>query len=137
LQVIYTPGHSLDHLCLYEEQQGWLFSGDLFVGGQDRALRQDCDIWQVIADLKKVAALPLKMLFPGSAKVRPEPAQDLQTKIKYYEAMGSRVIELYQRGWTPGAIARRLFGGPMWVELVTLGHFSRLQLVKSYLNGST
>jgi ribonuclease/clavin/mitogillin len=137
LQVIYTPGHSLDHLCLYEEQQGWLFSGDLFVGGQDRALRQDCDIWQVIADLKKVAALPLTMLFPGSAKVRPEPAQDLQTKIKYYEAMGSRVIELYQRGWTPGVIARRLFGGPMWVELVTLGHFSRLQLVKSYLNGST
>lgn len=26
-QVIYTPGHSPDHLCLYEPQQEWLFIG--------------------------------------------------------------------------------------------------------------
>ncbi|MCK4316124.1 MAG: MBL fold metallo-hydrolase, partial [Anaerolineae bacterium] len=36
-QVIYTPGHSPDHICLYEPDQGWLFTGDLFVGGRDRA----------------------------------------------------------------------------------------------------
>ena len=31
-QAIYTPGHSPDHLCLYEPERGWLFSGDLYVG---------------------------------------------------------------------------------------------------------
>ena len=38
-QVIYTPGHSPDHLCLYEPSMGWMFTGDLFVGGKERALR--------------------------------------------------------------------------------------------------
>ena len=36
-QVVYTPGHRPDHICLYEARRGWLFTGDLFVGGQDRA----------------------------------------------------------------------------------------------------
>jgi glyoxylase-like metal-dependent hydrolase (beta-lactamase superfamily II) len=43
-QVIYTPGHSPDHICLYEPDRGWLFTGDLFVGGQDRALRAGYDV---------------------------------------------------------------------------------------------
>jgi glyoxylase-like metal-dependent hydrolase (beta-lactamase superfamily II) len=68
--VLYTPGHSLDHLCLYEPRQGWLFSGDLFVGGRDRALRSGCDIWQIIASLKAIAALPVVCLFAGSAARR-------------------------------------------------------------------
>jgi glyoxylase-like metal-dependent hydrolase (beta-lactamase superfamily II) len=39
-QAIYTPGHSPDHICLYEPSKGWLFSGDLFVGGKERATEQ-------------------------------------------------------------------------------------------------
>ena len=43
-QVIHTPGHGPDHICLYEPNEGWLFSGDLYIGGRDRALRVDYDI---------------------------------------------------------------------------------------------
>jgi glyoxylase-like metal-dependent hydrolase (beta-lactamase superfamily II) len=134
LQVLYTPGHSPDHLCLYEAERGWLFSGDLFVGGKDRALREGCDIWQMISGLKRLAALPLTMLFPGSARVRWEPGKEIIAKIEYYEAMAARVDELAQRGCSERQIARRVFGRAMWVELVTLGHFSRLHMVKSYIN---
>jgi ribonuclease/clavin/mitogillin len=28
--VIETPGHSPDHICLFERRNGWLFTGDLF-----------------------------------------------------------------------------------------------------------
>jgi glyoxylase-like metal-dependent hydrolase (beta-lactamase superfamily II) len=133
-QVIYTPGHSPDHLCLYEANQGWLFSGDLFVGGSDRALRQGHDIWQMIASLKCIAALPITRLFPGSARLRENPAQELREKIAYYELLGEQVLELNEKGWSVPRIARRLCGGPMWVELVTLGHFSRQRLVRSYLS---
>jgi glyoxylase-like metal-dependent hydrolase (beta-lactamase superfamily II) len=132
-RVIYTPGHSEDHLCLYEPQEGWLFSGDLFVGGKDRALRKDYDIWQIIASLKSIAALHLRKLFPGCASVREEPTQSLEGKITYLEDLGDRVLELHKRGWKVSAIARELLGGPMWVEIVTMGHFSRRQLVLSYL----
>ncbi len=132
-QVIYTPGHSPDHICLYEPQQGWLFSGDLFVGGRDRALRAGYDIWGIIASLKKIADLPARWLFPGSARVRENPADELQRKIAYLEGFGERVLELHQEGRSVNEIVRALCGGPMWIELVTLGHFSRRRLVLSYL----
>ena len=135
-QVIYTPGHSPDHICLYEPECGWLFSGDLFVGGHDHALSADADIWGVIASLKKIAALPLARLFPGSARVRENPQNELQEKIAYLEAMGARVLELHRSDESVSSIARILFGGPMFIEFVTLGHFSRKNLVSSYLRGS-
>jgi glyoxylase-like metal-dependent hydrolase (beta-lactamase superfamily II) len=69
-EVIHTPGHSPDHICLYEPEEGWLFSGDLFVGGRDRALRADYNIWLIITSLKKVSALDIRILFPGSGTVR-------------------------------------------------------------------
>jgi glyoxylase-like metal-dependent hydrolase (beta-lactamase superfamily II) len=133
-QVIYTPGHSPDHLCLYEPECGWLFSGDLFVGGKDRALRADYDIWQIIASLKRLANLPIiTRLFPGSARVRENPREELQAKISYLEQVGDKVLGLHRKDWSAQAIARSLFGGPMLVEFLTFGHFSRRHLVRSYL----
>lgn len=132
-QALYTPGHSHDHLCLYEPSQGWLFSGDLFVGGKDRAIRQGSDIWAIIASLKRIAALPVEWLFAGSARVRQSPAQELADKIEYYESLGQQMLDLHRRGFSETQIMRRLCGGPMTVERVTIGHFSRRWLVRAYL----
>jgi glyoxylase-like metal-dependent hydrolase (beta-lactamase superfamily II) len=133
-RVIYTPGHSPDHICIYELNRGWLFSGDLFVGGQDRALRAGYDIWQIIESLKGVIELPLNTLFPGSARVRKQPQQEIMTKIAYLEDLGDKILELHKKGWSPSHIAHHILGRTMWVEIVTLGHFSRFNLVRSYLH---
>jgi glyoxylase-like metal-dependent hydrolase (beta-lactamase superfamily II) len=132
-QVIYTPGHSRDHLCLYEPERGWLFSGDLFVGGRDRALRVDYDIWEIISSLKIVAALPISRLFPGCARVRENPNREIVQKIDYLEETGQRVLALHEKGWSVNAIVRSLFPKPMWIEAITLWHFSRRGLVNTYL----
>jgi glyoxylase-like metal-dependent hydrolase (beta-lactamase superfamily II) len=134
LQAVFTPGHSPDHLCFFEEQRGWLFSGDLFNGSRDRALRVGYDIWEIIASLKRAAALPVKVLYPGCARVRENARQVLQDKIDYLEEKGEQVLALYQKGMSVPAIARSVFGGPMLVEPLTLGHFSRRRLVLAYLH---
>ena len=134
-QVIYTPGHSPDHICLLEPEQGWLFTGDLFVGGRDRALRADANIWQIIASLKQLVDLPLTRLFPGSARFRENPKEALVSKINYLEEVGGKVLALHRKGEREGEIVRRLFGGPMQIELITWGHFARIHLVRSYLEG--
>lgn len=132
-RVIHTPGHSPDHLCLYEPDRGWLFTGDLFVGGRERALRADYDIWQIIDSLKHVVELPLNWIFPGSARVRENPKENLDSKISYLEGFGGRVLELHEKGLGVNSIVRALCGKPMSVEWITLGHFSRRNLVLSYL----
>ena len=132
-RVIYTPGHSPDHVCLYEPERGWLFSGDLFVGGRERALSGGADIWSVIQSLKKTAELPLSKLFPGSAHVRENPVTEIHAKISYLEEAGAKVLELHRKGQGVSAIAQAVFGNVMFIEVFTLGHFSRRNLVRSYL----
>jgi len=132
-EVVYTPGHCPDHICLYEPDRGWLFTGDLFTGGQDRVLCSDYDLWQIIESLKRIAALPAAMLFPGCARVRDDPAQSLATKIAYLEELGGRVLDLRKQGWGVDEIARKVLGGPLPVEFITLGHFSRRSMVLAYL----
>jgi glyoxylase-like metal-dependent hydrolase (beta-lactamase superfamily II) len=133
LQVLYTPGHSPDHICLYEPGRGWLFTGDLFVGGQERALREGYNIWMIISSLKRIVALPSELMFPGSARVRENPREELVSKIAYLEELGGNVLALHRKGWEVGTIVRALCGKPMFIELITRGNFARRHLVLSYL----
>lgn len=135
-EVVYTPGHSPDHLCLFEPNEGWLFTGDLFVGGQERALRDGYDILGIIESLKRVARLPARWLFPASARVRDRAGEALSAKITYLERLGERVRDLHGQGHSVPEIARTACGGRMPVEWITLGHLSREHLVRSYLQGS-
>jgi len=133
-QVIHTPGHTPDHLCLYEPEQKWIFTGDLFVGGKDRAIRAGSNIWQIIESLKLINSLPLTAMYPSSARIRLEPEADLQQKIDYLEMVGEKVLGLSNSGYTEREISREIFGDAMWIELVTWGHLSRRNLVHSYLS---
>ncbi len=134
-QVIHTPGHSPDHIVLYEPDRGWLFAGDAFIRGRERALRAAYDIWGVIAAYKKLAELDIETLFPGSGGVRERPAQEILDKIDYLEELGHRIMALHSRGLGPAAIARKLFGRERLIAYVTLGDFSGRNMVRSYLRG--
>jgi glyoxylase-like metal-dependent hydrolase (beta-lactamase superfamily II) len=132
-EVIHTPGHSQDHICLYEPKQGWLFCGDAYVGGRDRALRADYNIWQILASLKKMAGLNVTCLFPGSGKAREEGRKALTEKIEYLEKTAERVLALHEQGWDYGRIRSKIFGTEMLIAYFTLGHFSGRNLVRSFI----
>jgi glyoxylase-like metal-dependent hydrolase (beta-lactamase superfamily II) len=134
-QVIHTPGHSPDHICLFEPERGWLFSGDAYIGGEDRALRQGYDMRATIASLKVLANLPVEMIFSGSGTVRDEGRKPLVYKIAYLEELGQRIQSLHKEGLSARQIRRRLFGRELPITYVTLGHFSSLRLIRSYLDG--
>lgn len=135
-QVLHTPGHSPDHICLYEPKQGWLFTGDAYIGGQDRAARPDYDIYEVIASLKKLAALEVTVLFPGSGSVRTNhPTADIQRKITYLEELGAQVRELHRQGYSVRAIQKSLLGKEPYITYLTQGHFRGVYLIQAYLRG--
>jgi glyoxylase-like metal-dependent hydrolase (beta-lactamase superfamily II) len=133
-QVIHTPGHSPDHVCLFEQERGWLFSGDTYIGGKDRALREGYDIYEIIASLKKLAALPVQAILAGSGSVRTEGITPLQDKIAYLEELGEQIRTLHNQGLSPRRIRRQLFGDELPIAYVTLGHFSGSRLIQSYLS---
>jgi glyoxylase-like metal-dependent hydrolase (beta-lactamase superfamily II) len=131
--VIHTPGHSSDHICLYEPKEGWLFSGDLFVGGQDRALRADYNIWLMIESLEKVAAMDISILFPGSGNIRKNPQNEIIDKIEYLKELGERILSHYRQGLSYSQIRRTLLGPEIAIAYFTLGHFTGTNLIRSFI----
>jgi glyoxylase-like metal-dependent hydrolase (beta-lactamase superfamily II) len=132
-KVIPTPGHSEDHLSLYEPHQGWLFSGDAYIGGLDKALQANSDIYAIIASLRRLSTLPAKRLFQGSGTVRDDPQEAIEKKAEYLEELGEKVRRLHSQGLSPKEIRDRLLGRELPIAYWTLGHFSGLNLVRSYL----
>ncbi|NWF93972.1 MAG: MBL fold metallo-hydrolase [Syntrophaceae bacterium] len=128
-----TPGHSDDHLCLYEPDERWLFSGDLFIGEELRYLREDEDIYGVLDSLKRVAALPLKAMFCSFSGPINRPNQALDQKIDYLENLKDEIERGLEQGLSPQEIRRRLLGGGDRFRLVTAGQISKQNLINAFL----
>ena len=132
-RVIHTPGHCPNHICLFEPDRGWLFTGDAFVGGRDKALRADYDIWGIIGSLEKLAEISPGNMFTGSGSVRKNAQADLAEKIGFLKETGDRVLELDARGLSQKEIRNKLFGPEKLIRYITQGHFSGVNLVRSYI----
>lgn len=65
IQVLHTPGHSPGHLCFFEKERGYLFTGDLVYKDTLFAYYPSTDPKAYLSSLKKVAALPVKKVFPA------------------------------------------------------------------------
>lgn len=131
--VIHTPGHSPDHISLYEPDRGWLFPGDAYIGGRDRTLRADYNIWQIVDSLRKMAKQDVRVLFPGSGRVREDARKDLHEKISYLEGTAARVLDLHRRGMGYGRIRKLVFGHEPGIFYFTTGDFSGKHLVRSFV----
>ena len=65
IRVMHTPGHSPGHMCFYEKDRGYLFTGDLAYVGTLLAYFPSTDPVAYLNSLRRVAALPVKRVFPG------------------------------------------------------------------------
>lgn len=74
LKVLHTPGHSPGHICFWEEERGYLFTGDLIYKGMLAAWFPSTDPEAYLESLEKAAVLPAERIFPGhhSLDIKPE-----------------------------------------------------------------
>jgi len=132
-RVMHAPGHSADHLVLYEPRRGWLFSGDAFIAGADRVFRRSYDLGRMTETLRMLAALDAEVMFTGMGQVVRRPARQIERKLDYLGEIAERIAALGRQGAAPAEIARRLFPGDFAVRVVTSGDFAAEHLVRSVL----
>ncbi|MBS5873130.1 MAG: MBL fold metallo-hydrolase [Clostridiales bacterium] len=74
IEGLHTPGHSPGHLCFWEKERGYLFTGDLVYKGTLFAYYPSTDPIAYLASLEKIALLPVKQVFPAhhSLDIQPE-----------------------------------------------------------------
>ena len=131
--VIPTPGHSDDHICLYEPNEGWLFSGDLFISERMRYLRKEEDIHSIIDSLKKIAGLRLKSMFCSFSGSIENPLVSVQKKIVYLESLRQKVEEGFHQGLSPREIQWRLLGRGDQLGFFTSGEICKRNLINAFL----
>lgn len=136
LEVIHTPGHSPDHVCFFERERGWLFTGDLFLAERLRYLRDDEDLVALTASLEAVSALPLRRVFCAHrGPVRDGPAA-LRRKFDHLVALRERIRELLRAGLSEDEVARRSVGREGFLTWFSRGHFSARNFVRAVARGA-
>ncbi|MBI3927080.1 MAG: MBL fold metallo-hydrolase [Armatimonadetes bacterium] len=137
-QIIPAPGHCEDQIVLYEPAQGWLFSGDAFLARRVKYFRADEDFGAMLGSLETLCSLEFDALFCAHHPVLTGGRESLRGKLQYLRDLEGRVRELHQRGWSVGAIRRRLLGAEPWLlYLGTAGDVSKGNVIRSILHGPT
>lgn len=74
IEVMHTPGHSPGHMCFWEQERGYLYTGDLIYKGTLAAWFPSTDPEAYLQSVEKVAELPVKRVFPAhhSLDIQPE-----------------------------------------------------------------
>lgn len=64
-QIIKTPGHSPDSICIFEKNKGWLFSGDTLYPAPIYLHLKESNLNDYKKSLKKLLKLKISRIFPG------------------------------------------------------------------------
>ncbi|MCR4870554.1 MAG: MBL fold metallo-hydrolase [Atopobiaceae bacterium] len=69
LQVMYTPGHNADGICLFDAENGIVFTGDMYYPAELYAYNEDAELATYAATMRAVAdraaELNIEWIYPG------------------------------------------------------------------------
>lgn len=109
LQVLEVPGHSPDHIALYDPAEGAIFTGDLFVTPKTRIVMRPENIPQIMQSLRVLLRHDFQTVYCGHAGVVEEGKKMIQMKLDYLENLRGEVLELYNKGLSIKVINKKLF----------------------------
>jgi glyoxylase-like metal-dependent hydrolase (beta-lactamase superfamily II) len=74
IEVLHTPGHSPGHMCFWDKECGYLFTGDLVYKDTLFAYYPSTDPSAYLESLEKISISPVKRVFPAhhSLDIQPE-----------------------------------------------------------------
>ncbi|EJO5349249.1 MBL fold metallo-hydrolase [Clostridium botulinum] len=90
IQVLHTPGHSPGHICFFEKERGYLFTGDLVYKDTLFAYYPSTDPKVYLKSIDRVATLPVKKVFPAhhSLDIHPEILIRMRDAFRQLESEG-------------------------------------------------
>ncbi len=90
VEVLHTPGHSPGHMCFWEKERGYLFTGDLVYKDTLFAYYPSTDPVAYLESLEKLVRLPAKRVFPAhhSLDIQPEIIVRMRDELKKLKERG-------------------------------------------------
>jgi glyoxylase-like metal-dependent hydrolase (beta-lactamase superfamily II) len=98
IEVVYSPGHTSNHLCFELAGTGLLFSGDHVMSGSTVVIAPpDGDMTIYMASLEKVRARPLRRIGPGHGDMIDDPGAVLDEYLRHRRAREEQVLAELRR----------------------------------------
>jgi len=159
LWVLATPGHCDDHVVLYDPQEKLLLAGDAFMGSYFATPNPDVDSKKWLVSLERLMELDIQIMveghghvhtlrpdipdFPGVV-IREDPKIAISQKLDYLRWLREQIEAGFQEQLPVRVIEASCFpwgSRTSWetcatdecVRLLSLGHFSRTELVRSFV----
>ena len=99
LRAIHTPGHALDHICFYLEEEKALFTGDVILGVGTTVIPQNGgDLGDYLETLRKLLTLDVKRLYPGHGPVIEDGPAKIQEYLSHRLAREAQVLTELEGG---------------------------------------
>jgi glyoxylase-like metal-dependent hydrolase (beta-lactamase superfamily II) len=112
LRVVHTPGHSPDHLSLFEPESRTLFCGDLVVAGSTVVIPggRGGDLAAYLKSLDRVLALGPDVLLPAHGRAVHDPARVIASYISHRRIREDQIVASLGRGRaTPESIVAEVY----------------------------
>ncbi|MEO1082714.1 MAG: MBL fold metallo-hydrolase [Acidobacteriota bacterium] len=136
--VIDAPGHAVDQRVFHVAEEGWLFSGDVFIHERVKVFRRDEDFAASIESLRRLVALDFDALFCGHRPVSTGGPAALQRKLEWLLEVEDGVRRLDAEGQPLDQIVKRLrLERSAGFRRISMGDASAHNMVRSILNGPT
>jgi ribonuclease/clavin/mitogillin len=133
LRVIATPGHTEDHVAVWDEERAILASGDLFLGVKVRVAHEHESPRTLLRSLRAVAALEPRIILDAHRGVLHDATGLLRAKIGWMEETIGEIETLAASGAGEREIQRRVLGAEAFVGRVSFGEYSKRALVRAVL----
>ena len=131
---VHTPGHSKDHTVFLEPAEGWLFSGDLYLGDRIKYFRADENIADQITSLRKILRYDFDTLFCAHRPEIHQGKECLARKLAYLEDFFGSVSELAGQGLDEDRIMKQLeLKEVLSIKLMCFGNVSMKNMVRSVI----
>jgi glyoxylase-like metal-dependent hydrolase (beta-lactamase superfamily II)/predicted DCC family thiol-disulfide oxidoreductase YuxK len=158
LEVLPAPGHSSDHVVLWDPDERVLLAGDAFMGAYFSSPNDDVDSHAWMSTLQRLLDLDVSVMVEGHGHVhtlrqdvpaipgvvqRTDPRRAIERKLEFLTWLDTRIAEARADGRTNNAAVAACFPwGRRWswerlaadeiARIATIGEFSRHQLIRSF-----
>ncbi|QIZ77044.1 MBL fold metallo-hydrolase [Ferrimonas lipolytica] len=131
---VHTPGHARDLTCFYLPQQGYLFSGDLYLAKSIRYLRIDEDLNQLMASMRLALTLDFDtLLCPHRGPVKGGKTA-LAAKLNNMRELCGRAQQLSQQGLPLKQVVKRLLGSEDLTAYLSRHNFCKTNLIRAAID---
>ena len=102
LEVLHTPGHAPNHLCLLLEEERVLFTGDVILGDMYSVVSptNGGDMALYVEQLKRLKRLRISKIAPGHGDVIEEPKAVIDDYLKHRATREKQILKLVKSGPT-------------------------------------